>query len=130
MRHVAGVLLAAAVASAAMAQQPRGQFTPSERNNGLDDRLAFLGQKLFFDSRLSGTGTTGVKRLAGSIPNECDTPFRCRRAVGVDGRPQYGTGQARCTRHATIWPRAVFTALGLRGPSQPRGEEGQVGPRN
>src|SRR5262249_26438599 len=35
---------------------------PSERNDGigwgLDDRLALLGQKLFFDSRLSGTGTT------------------------------------------------------------------------
>jgi cytochrome c peroxidase len=38
------------------------QYTPNERNRGigwkLDDRLAFLGQKLFFDERLSGTGRT------------------------------------------------------------------------
>jgi len=48
-----------------MAQQPDPfgrQFIPSERNRGItwgpDDRLAFVGQKLFFDARLSGTGTT------------------------------------------------------------------------
>jgi cytochrome c peroxidase len=65
MRHVVSGIVAAAVASAAMAQQPDTfgrQFPPSERNRAvgwrLDDRLAFLGQKLFFDTRLSGTGTT------------------------------------------------------------------------
>src|SRR5262245_31899054 len=65
MRHVVSGLAAAAFASAVMAQQPvpfGRQFIPSERNHGTawapDDRLAFLGQKLFFDARLSGTGTT------------------------------------------------------------------------
>ena len=65
MRHVLGGLAAAAVASAALAQEPEPfapQFIPSEHNRAtsfrLDDRLAFLGQKLFFDARLSGTGTT------------------------------------------------------------------------
>jgi len=65
MRHVASALAAAAFASAAMAQQPDPfgrQFVPSGPNReitrGLDDRLAFLGQKLFFDARLSGTTTT------------------------------------------------------------------------
>jgi cytochrome c peroxidase len=49
----------------AMAQQPDvvgGRSTLAERNGPLgprlDDRLVFLGQKLFFDARLSGTGTT------------------------------------------------------------------------
>jgi len=45
MRHVVSGLAAAAFASAAMAQAP-------------DDRLVLLGQKLFFDARLSATGTT------------------------------------------------------------------------
>ena len=65
MRHVVGGLAAAAFASAAIAQEPAlfaPQFISSERNRAmsfrLDDRLAFLGQKLFFDARLSGTGTT------------------------------------------------------------------------
>jgi cytochrome c peroxidase len=65
MRRVVSGIVAAAVASAAVAQQPDTfglQFPPSERNRAvgwrLDDRLAFLGQKLFFDTRLSGTGTT------------------------------------------------------------------------
>ena len=65
MRHVVSALAAAAFASAAMAQQPDPfgrQFVPSGPNReitrGLDDRVAFLGQKLFFDARLSGTTTT------------------------------------------------------------------------
>src|SRR5262245_64630565 len=65
MRHVVSGLAAAALASAAIAQQPDPfgrQFIPSERNHGAawapDDRLALLGQKLFFDARLCGTGTT------------------------------------------------------------------------
>ena len=92
MRHVASVLLAAAVASAAMAQQPdtfRGQFTPSERNDGLDDRLAFLGQKLFFDSRLSGTGTTACAR--------CHNPsyaFAEPRPVSISDSGQHGRRNA------------------------------------
>ena len=64
-RHVVSGLAAAAFASAAMAQEPKlfaPQFIPSEHNRAIsfrvDDRLAFLGQKLFFDARLSGTGTT------------------------------------------------------------------------
>jgi cytochrome c peroxidase len=65
MRHVVSGLAAAAFTSAALAQPPDifgRQFAPSERSHRagwrLDDRLAFLGQKLFFDARLSGTGTT------------------------------------------------------------------------
>jgi cytochrome c peroxidase len=65
MRHVVSGLAAAAFASTAMAQQPDPfgrQFMQSERNRGitwaLDDRLVFLGQRLFFDVRLSGTATT------------------------------------------------------------------------
>jgi cytochrome c peroxidase len=63
MRHVVSGLAAAAFASTAMAQQPDPrQFMQSERNRGitwaLDDRLAFLGRRLFFDVRLSGTATT------------------------------------------------------------------------
>jgi len=65
MRHLVSSLAAAVFTSAAMAQPPDlfgRQFTPSERNHGIgwkfDDRVAFLGQRLFFDARLSGTGTT------------------------------------------------------------------------
>jgi len=65
MRHVVSGLAAAAFASAAIAQEPKlfaPQFIPSEQNRamgfGHDDRLAFLGQRLFFDARLSGTGMT------------------------------------------------------------------------
>jgi len=65
MRTVVSGLATAALASVAIAQQVDTfgrQPTPSERNRGigwrLDDRLAFLGQKLFFDARLSGTGRT------------------------------------------------------------------------
>jgi cytochrome c peroxidase len=65
MRRVVSGLAAVAFASAAMAQQPDPvgrQFIQSERHRGVtwasDDRLAFLGQRLFFDVRLSGTGTT------------------------------------------------------------------------
>jgi len=65
MRHVVSGLAAAAFASAALAQPPDPfgrKLVPGERNDGigwrLDDRLAFLGRKLFFDARLSGTGTT------------------------------------------------------------------------
>jgi cytochrome c peroxidase len=65
MRHVVCGLAAATFASVATAQQlhPFGRpFIQSERHRGitwaLDDRLAFLGQRLFFDVRLSGTGTT------------------------------------------------------------------------
>ena len=57
IRMVVSGLAAAALASAAMAQQLDTfgrQSTPNERNRGiglrLDDRLAFLGQKLFFDA--------------------------------------------------------------------------------
>src|SRR5262245_15500260 len=65
MRHVVSGLAAAALASAAMAQEPdivRRQFAPAERKGPIewriDDRLVRLGQKLFFDARLSATGTT------------------------------------------------------------------------
>jgi cytochrome c peroxidase len=65
MRYVVSGLAAAAFASAAIAQQPDAfgpQFIPREHNRGIgwrfENRLALLGQKLFFDARLSGTGTT------------------------------------------------------------------------
>src|SRR5262245_4208465 len=65
MRHLVSSFAAAVFTSAAMAQPPdifEPQFTPSERNHGIGsrfvDRLAILGQRLFFDGRLSGTGAT------------------------------------------------------------------------
>src|SRR5262245_46430697 len=69
MRYVVSGLAAAAFASAAIAQPPDAfgpQFIPSEHNRGIgwkfETRLALLGQKLFFDARLSGTGTTACAR--------------------------------------------------------------------
>jgi cytochrome c peroxidase len=65
MRPVVSGLAAAALAFAAMAEEPDvfGRlFAPAERKGPIEgrpgDRLVLLGQKLFFDARLSATGRT------------------------------------------------------------------------
>jgi cytochrome c peroxidase len=95
IRHVVSGLAAAAFATVAMAQpDPFGrQFVPSVRNRGitlgLDDRLVFLGQKLFFDTRLSGTGATACA--------SCHDPgyaFAEPRPVSVSDSRQLGRRNA------------------------------------
>jgi cytochrome c peroxidase len=90
MRQVAGALAAVALASAAMAQPPdpleRYFFTPAEQavGQGPGDPLVLLGQELFFDARLSGSGTTACA--------SCHDPghaYAEPRRVGIadNGRP-------------------------------------------
>jgi cytochrome c peroxidase len=71
----------------------RRQFILSERNRGitwaLDDRLAFLGQRLFFDARLSGTATTACA--------SCHDPsygFAEPRRVSISDSGQHGRRNA------------------------------------
>jgi cytochrome c peroxidase len=91
MRYVASGLAAAVLASAAMAQEPDifdRQFAPAERNGSIewrpDDQLVLLGQKLFFDARLSGSGTTACASCHGPSYDFADS-----RPVSIsdNGRP-------------------------------------------
>ena len=108
MRYVVSGLAAAAFTSAAMAQPPDTfgrQFAPSERNHRigwrLDDRLAFLGQKLFFDARLSGTGTTACA--------SCHDPgfaFAEPRPVSISDNGRPGAAQRSLAVGCQLSPHA------------------------
>jgi len=110
MRYVVSGLAAAAFASAAMAQQPDPfgrQFIPSERNRGitwgLDDRLVFLGQKLFFDARLSGTGTTACA--------SCHDPgygYAEPRRVSISDNGQHGRRNAPSLLDVGFFPTLMW----------------------
>src|SRR5262245_5310055 len=64
MRAVASSLALVVLVGAAAAQpsESRGQFALHQSNRDIgwvhNERLAFLGERLFFDARLSGTGRT------------------------------------------------------------------------
>jgi cytochrome c peroxidase len=109
MRYVVSGLAAAAFASAAIAQSDtfERQFMPSERNRGigwrLDDRLAFLGQKLFFDARLSGTGTTACA--------SCHDPgfaFAEPRSVSVSDNGRHGRRNAPSLLDVSFLPTLMW----------------------
>src|SRR5215813_11893839 len=110
MRHVVSGLAAAAFASAAMAQQPDPfgpQFKRSEHSRGMtwapDDRLAFLGQKLFFDARLSGTGTTACA--------SCHDPgygYAEPRRVSISDNGQHGRRNAPSLLDVGFFPTLMW----------------------
>jgi len=112
IRHVVSGLAAAAFATVAMAQpDPFGRpFVPSERNRGitlgLDDRLASLGQKLFFDARLSGTGATACA--------SCHDPgyaFAEPRPVSVSDSRQLGRRNAPSLLDVGFLPTLMWDGL-------------------
>jgi cytochrome c peroxidase len=110
MRSVVTGLAAAMFASVALAQQPDTfgwQFGPSERNRGiawrLDNRLALLGQKLFFDARLSGTGTTACA--------SCHDPsyaFAEPRRVSISDSGRHGSRNAPSLLDVGSLPRLMW----------------------
>jgi cytochrome c peroxidase len=91
MRTIAAVLAAAAVASAALAQQFDifgRPVAPAQHNPGIqwrtDNPLVLLGQKLFFDGRLSASGRTACASCHN--PNYTYADHR-RVSTFDDGRP-------------------------------------------
>jgi cytochrome c peroxidase len=110
MRHVVSSLAAAALASAAVAQQPDlvgRHVTPAERNEAigwiLDDRLIFLGQQLFFDARLSGTGKTACA--------SCHDPsyaFADARRVSISDSGRRGRRNAPSLLDVGFLPRLMW----------------------
>jgi cytochrome c peroxidase len=109
MRHVVSGLAAAALASAALAQEPDivGPQFPPERNGPIewriDDRLVLLGQKLFFDARLSATGTTACV--------SCHDPgyaFAEPRRVSVSDSGRHGRRNAPSLLDVGFLPRLMW----------------------
>src|SRR5262245_60801873 len=110
MRHLVSSFAAAVFTSAAMAQPPdifEPQFTPSERNHGIGsrfvDRLAILGQRLFFDGRLSGTGTTACA--------SCHDPgfaFAEPRPVSISDNGRHGRRNAPSLLDVGLLPTLMW----------------------
>jgi cytochrome c peroxidase len=110
MRHVVSGLAAAALVSAAVAQEPDipgRQLAPAERRgpigSRLDDQLVFLGQKLFFDARLSGTGTTACA--------SCHDPgyaFAEPRRVSISDNSRHGRRNAPSLLDVGYLPRLMW----------------------